>query len=43
MKIENDEVWKSVKDGTFKGFSVEGLFQESFASQLESIFKKYKN
>ena len=43
MKIEDDEVWQSVKNGTFKGFSVEGLFQENFTSQLESIFKKYTN
>lgn len=25
-KIDNDEVWAQVKDGTFKGFSVEGFF-----------------
>lgn len=25
-KVYNDEVWKDVKDGTFKGFSVEGEF-----------------
>ena len=43
MKIDNDDIWKSVLDGTFKGFSVEGLFEESFVSQLESIFKKYKD
>jgi hypothetical protein len=24
--VNNDEVWASIKDGTFKGFSVEGLF-----------------
>lgn len=29
MKVENDEVWKSVKDGTFKGFSVEGVFDKN--------------
>ena len=43
MKIDNDDIWKSVLDGTFKGFSVEGLFEESFVSQLESIFKKYNS
>ena len=45
MKIENDEVWKSVLDGTYKGFSVEGLFKEglknNFESQLEQILKSY--
>lgn len=25
--VENDEVWNDVKAGTFKGFSVEGLFE----------------
>jgi hypothetical protein len=25
-KIENDQVWRSVLDGTFKGFSIEGYF-----------------
>lgn len=24
--VENDEVWQGVKDGTFKGFSLEGMF-----------------
>lgn len=24
--VENDEVWSAVKDGTFKGFSIEGNF-----------------
>lgn len=28
-KVENDSVWETVKDGTFKGFSVEGLFTYS--------------
>jgi hypothetical protein len=25
-KVDNPEVWQQVKDGTFKGFSVEGVF-----------------
>jgi hypothetical protein len=25
-KVNNDETWAKVKDGTFKGFSVEGMF-----------------
>ena len=25
--VENDDVWDGVKDGTFKGFSLEGLFE----------------
>lgn len=26
-KVDNDEAWNKVKDGTVKGFSVEGIFQ----------------
>lgn len=26
FKVENDDVWQKVKDGTFQGFSVEGIF-----------------
>ena len=26
FKVENDHVWEKVKDGTFQGFSVEGIF-----------------
>ena len=25
-KVDNNEVWKSVVDGTFQGYSVEGMF-----------------
>lgn len=28
MKIENDEVWNNVKNGTVKGFSIEGHFAD---------------
>ena len=28
FKVDNDEVWAKVKDGTFRGFSVEGMFAE---------------
>ena len=27
FKVNNDQVWKMIKDGKVKGFSVEGLFQ----------------
>jgi hypothetical protein len=27
FKVENESLWSKVKDGTFKGFSVEGLFK----------------
>lgn len=38
--ILNDEVWKAVKDGTYKGFSLEGLFDlspERDKTQVEEI------
>jgi hypothetical protein len=27
FKIENDKIWEMVKEGTFKGFSIEGVFK----------------
>ena len=50
MRVENDEVWQMVKDGTFKGFSVEGIFGEAKATKyptsligkIISVVKKYK-
>jgi hypothetical protein len=38
--ILNDEVWEAVKDGTYKGFSLEGLFDlspERDKTQVEEI------
>jgi hypothetical protein len=38
--IVNDEVWNSVKDGTYKGFSLEGVFDlvpEKNAEKVEEI------
>lgn len=28
MQVNNDDVWKDVKEGKYKGFSIEGYFQE---------------
>jgi hypothetical protein len=28
FRVENDDIWQQVKDGDFRGFSVEGLFSE---------------
>lgn len=27
MRVENDEIWQKIKDGNFRGFSVEGMFK----------------
>lgn len=34
FKIENEGLWEKVKDGTFKGFSVEGLFKYEKAGEV---------
>ena len=41
-KVENDAVWQKVKDGTFNGYSIEGLFEHrksdlKFAMEKEII------
>ena len=37
MKVLNDEVWKAVKEGEVKGFSIEGYFADSMERPKESI------
>lgn len=37
MKIENDQVWQAVKDGTVKGYSIEGHFAEKLSLQKHKI------
>lgn len=52
--VVNDEVWASIKDGTYKGFSLEGIFDmqpeqnrsevESIVESLDGLFSKlYKD
>lgn len=36
FQVNNDDVWKKVKDGTFKGFSIEGEFKYVKPHQFES-------
>lgn len=40
-RIENDQVWQQVKDGTFKGFSVEGMFQHVKEDEDEELAKEF--
>jgi len=45
-KIYNDEVWEQVKDGTFKGYSIEAMFdgfEQLQSSQEEDIINQLKN
>ena len=30
MKIENDELWNKIKDGSLRGLSIEGYFTNRF-------------
>jgi len=36
-KVDNDDVWAQVKDGTFNGFSVEGVFSESRQMDVDKM------
>jgi hypothetical protein len=40
MKIDNDEVWKEVKNGTYLGLSVEGYFSDKL--EMSSITQESK-
>lgn len=48
FKVENDEIWNKVKDGEFKGFSVEGVFgysdrvskDELMVEQIKQILRE---
>jgi hypothetical protein len=45
-KVMNDETWSKVKDGTFKGFSVEGMFDMTeikMRMKEEEIIEKLKD
>lgn len=39
MKVNNDEIWQSVKDGEVKGFSIEGHFADKYEMSKERIEK----
>jgi hypothetical protein len=47
--VKNEEVWASVKDGTYRGFSLEGIFtfepeqaEEEMPSQITNLIKQKK-
>jgi len=40
MKVNNEEVWKDVKDGKVKGFSIEGYFADRYEMSVEEKNKK---
>lgn len=43
-KIDNEDVWNEVKEGKFKGFSVEGIFQlEQTTDDIDSLIDELMN
>ena len=38
MKIENEELWQKIKDGTLKGLSIEGYFTNKFEQMQKKEF-----
>lgn len=40
FKVENDDIWQEIKDGTFKGFSIEGLFETVKVEFNKNVDKK---
>ena len=40
MKVNNDKVWKQVKDGEVKGFSIEGYFADKLQRPNEPVKDK---
>lgn len=43
FKVDNDEVWSSIKNGTFKGFSIEGEFKYNFNKEEDIDDEKFLN
>ena len=39
MKIDNESIWKRVKDGEFKGFSIEGYFVDKMNFSKQELAK----
>lgn len=43
MKIEDDKVWKQVKEGKYKGFSIEGYFADKLDMAKEVALESYSD
>jgi hypothetical protein len=37
MKVDNDEIWKDVKEGTYLGLSIEGIFSDKEVKTSETV------
>ena len=42
MKVDNDEIWKDVKDGTYLGLSIEGIFSDQEVKTSEGQIEEVK-
>lgn len=42
MKVDNDEIWKDVKDGTYLGLSIEGIFSDKEVKTSEEQIEEVK-
>ena len=42
MKVDNDEIWKDVKDGTYLGLSIEGIFSDQEVKTSEEQIEEVK-
>jgi hypothetical protein len=43
MKIEDDKVWQEVKEGKYKGFSIEGYFADKLEMAQEVALESYSD
>jgi len=51
FRVENDDVWKKIKDGEYLGFSIEGVFKDSIVNaeeesaleKINTLIDEYKN
>ena len=45
FKVNNEEIWNEIKEGTFKGFSLSGIFEpvETFSAQEDDEFEEVMN
>lgn len=42
MKVDNDEIWKDVKEGTYLGLSIEGIFSDKEVKTSEEKVEEVK-
>ena len=40
MKIENEDLWSKIKDGTLKGLSIEGYFISKLEQMSTAIYSE---